>query len=138
MQNRPIYRLKERDWVDRTEDVLRTFDQQAASHRHFEMFPLTHSDYAFVQAIDETEEPINNPPPDPEADAAFGNAMRTWMDMPPAERRPHIDTLAKQIEPTEVVDVSYKVLANIRNDRFNEMEYSVPLAAGPASSQVCK
>ncbi len=31
-----------------------------------------------------------------------------------------------------VVDVSYKILANVRNYRFNEMEYSVPLDAGAA------
>jgi len=132
MQNRTMYHLKERDWVQPTEEVLKTFDEQAASHRHFEMFPLTHSDYALVQAIDETDEPVNNPPPDPEQEAAFGEAMRSWMEIPPGQRRPYINGLAEQIEPTETVDISYKILANIRNDRFNEMEYSVPLESGPA------
>ena len=38
--------------------------------------------------------------------------------------------MAEQIEPTEATDASYKILANVRNDRFNEMEYSVPIANG--------
>ena len=30
---------------------------------------------------------------------------------------------------SQAIDV-YKILSNIRNNRFNEMEYSVPLDAG--------
>ena len=130
MQNRSTYRLKARSWVERTDAVLDTFDESAAAHRHFEMFPLTHSSYAIVLAIDETDEPIRNPPPAPDEPDGFAAAMRAWMQVPPRDRRPLIDGLAEQIEPTEVVDASYKILSNVRNTRFNEMEYSVPLAAG--------
>lgn len=132
LQNRDAYRLKARNWVQRTEEVLEGFDESAARHRHFEMFPLTHSDYALTLAIDETDAPIDNPPPSPEEAAAFDAAMRSWMDVPPRERRPLINGLAEQIEPSERVDVSCRILSNIRNTRFNEMEYSVPLAAGAA------
>jgi FAD/FMN-containing dehydrogenase len=65
MQNRSAYRLKERNWAQKTEEVLESFDELANRHRHFEMFPLTHSDYALVLSIDETEEPINHPAPNP-------------------------------------------------------------------------
>lgn len=130
LQNRGLYRLKAREWVQRTEDVLADFDSAAASHRHFEMFPLTHSDYALVLAIDETDEPINNPPPSAEQAAALAAALAAIAEMPPAQRRPHINALAEQIEPAERIDLSYRILSNIRNSRFNEMEYSVPLRAG--------
>jgi FAD-linked oxidoreductase len=130
IQNRDSYRLKARNWAQPIEEVLETFDESAAAHRHFEMFPLTHSDYALTLAIDETDEPINNPPEDPEQAAAFGEAMAMWMQTPPRERRPLVNGLAEQITPTEAVDVSYKILSNVRNNRFNEMEYSVPLEAG--------
>lgn len=130
LQNRTPYRLKARNWVEPIEDVLATFDESAASHRHFEMFPLTHSDYALTLAIDETDEPINNPPESPEEAAALGEAMAHWASLPPIERKPLVDELARQIQPTEAVDVSYKILSNIRNNRFNEMEYSVPKTAG--------
>lgn len=130
LQNRSAYRLKAREWVQRTEEVLEGFDESAAGHRHFEMFPLTHSDYALTLAIDETNEPINNPTPTPEEAAAFEGAMKHWMTVPPRERPPLINGLAEQIEPSERVDVSYRILSNIRNTPFNEMEYSVPVEAG--------
>jgi len=130
LQNRVPYRLKARNAVEPIEDVLATFDERAAAHRHFEMFPLTHSTYALTLEIDETDEPVNNPPPSPEEEAAFADAMAHWATVPPRERRPLVDGLAEQIEPSEAVDVSYRILSNIRNNRFNEMEYSVPLEAG--------
>ena len=130
LQNRTPYKLKARNWVQPIEEVLETFDESAANHRHFEMFPLTHSDYALTLAIDETDEDINNPPPSPEDEAAFGEAMAFWATLPPKERLPQINALAEQIGPTEAVDESYKILSNVRNGRFNEMEYSVPLDAG--------
>jgi FAD-linked oxidoreductase len=130
MQNRDAYRLKHRDWSQKTEEVLESFPEQARAHRHFEMFPLTHSDYALVQAIDETDEPVDNPPPDPAEQSAFAEAMRAWMALPPGDRRPHINAMAVQITPSERVDASYEILTNVRNNRFNEMEYSVPVEAG--------
>ena len=130
LQNQRPFRLKARNSVDRIESVLERFDNEAAKHRHFEMFPLTHSDYALVLEINETNDPINNPPPNPEEAAAFGQAMAMWAATPPKDRLPLVNGLAEQIGPTEAVDVSYKILSNIRNNRFNEMEYSVPLHAG--------
>ncbi|HEY5644533.1 MAG TPA: FAD-binding protein, partial [Pseudomonadales bacterium] len=50
MQNRAAYRLKARNWAQRIDEVLEGFEQSATAHRHFEMFPLTHSDYALVLA----------------------------------------------------------------------------------------
>jgi len=35
------------------------------------------------------------------------------------------------------VDDSYKVFANVRDVRFNEMEYEVPAEAGPACLREC-
>lgn len=130
LRTRPAYRLKARTWVQRTDEVLQTFDAAAAAHRHFEMFPLVHSDYALVLAIDETDDPIANPPETPEEATAFDDVMRSWMQIPPQDRRPHINGLAEQAEPAERVDRSWRILANVRTHRFNEMEYSVPAAAG--------
>ena len=130
LQNRTPYKLKLKNGVERIEDVLDRFDSAANEHRHFEMFPLTHSDYALTLEIDETDEPINNPPPSAEDEAAFGQAMAYWATLPPKQRLPLVNALAEQIEPSEAVDESYKILTNIRNNRFNEMEYSVPLDAG--------
>ena len=130
MQNRSAYRLKARNWAQRIDEALDSFEESAAAHRHFEMFPLTHSDYALMLSIDETDEPVNNPPISPEEEAAFGQAMQSWMSIPPGERRPLINGLAEQIAPSETVDASYKILSNVRSNRFNEMEYAVPREVG--------
>lgn len=130
MQNRDSYRLKIKNWVEPTRDVLDNFRSRALGYRHFEIFPLVHSDYSLVQGIEETNEPINNPPPSPEEEAALAQAMASWADVAPNKRRPMINALAEQIQPSEAVDVSYKILSNLRNNRFNEMEYSVPLEYG--------
>lgn len=130
MQNRDSYRLKVKNWVEPTRDVLDNFRSRASQYRHFEIFPLVHSDYSMVQAIEETQDPINNPPPSPEEEAALAQAMAMWAQALPSQRRPMINAVAEQIEPSEAVDVSYRILSNVRNTRFNEMEYSVPLEYG--------
>ncbi len=130
MQNRDSYRLKVKNWVEPTQDVMDNFRSRASRYRHFEIFPLVHSDYSMVQAIEETQEPINNPPPAPEEEAALAQAMAMWAQAPTNQRRPMINAVAEQIQPSEAVDVSYKILSNLRNTRFNEMEYSVPLEYG--------
>ncbi len=130
LQNRRPYRLKATNQVAPIEQTLANFDSAAAKHRHFEMFPLVHSDFALTLSIDETDEPIHNPAADPEEEAAFAAAMASWAALPPKERAPHINGLAEQIEPSVRVDASYRILSNIRNNRFNEMEYSVPASAG--------
>ena len=131
MRNRAAYRLKRHNWIAPTEDVLTDFEAQARAHLHFEMFPLTHSEYASVQVIDDTDDPIHNPLPPPDQVDAFDDLMRGLVSMPPAARRPIIAAAVAATPPTEpVVDVSYRILANVRNYRFNEMEYSVPLDAG--------
>ena len=132
MQNRTPYRLKQTTWLEKTDVLLANFDQHVAQYRHFEIFPLTHSDYAMALATDETSEPINNPTPSPEEDAAFDDAMSGWRMVPPAMRKPLINGMAMMIEPSERVDTSYKILTNVRSNRFNEMEYAVPLANGAA------
>ena len=130
LNNRSAYQLKAQTSMQKIEDVLDGFEEAAATHRHYEMFPLTHSDYAIALAIDETDDAINNPPVSPEEEAAFANAMAAWLDVPPADRRPLINGLAEQIPPSEVVDASYKILSNVRSTRFNEMEYAVPREVG--------
>lgn len=127
VQNRRPYRLKQRTWAERTDDVLERFDELAAAHRHFEIFPLTHSDYSIALSTDETMEAVNNPPS--QEQGAFEHLIRL-LEIPPAERKPLIDAMASEIEPEERVDASYRILSTVRTNRFNEMEYSVPLQAG--------
>lgn len=132
LQNRASYKLKKREWAAPTEDILANFDELAASHRHFEIFPLVYSDYSLVLQIDETNEPIGEIEldPVPSDDASIAESLGLSDDPTPAERRRLSNATAAQIQPTESVDLSHRILANIRNSRFNEMEYSVPAEVG--------
>ncbi len=130
LQNRTPYRLKQQSWTAKVEDLLRDFDTLAAKHRHFELFPYVHSDYAIALATDETTDAVDNPPPDPAEDAGFIQLIRELSQVPPAERLPIINAVAEQSPPSVRVDAAHRILANVRNVRFNEMEYSVPVEAG--------
>ncbi|MEX0962846.1 MAG: D-arabinono-1,4-lactone oxidase [Pseudohongiellaceae bacterium] len=132
MQNRESYKLKKREWAAPTEDILANFDELAANHRHFEIFPLVYSDYSLVLSIDETDEPIGeieieNEPSD---DASIAESLGLSDNPTPAQRRRQSNATASRIQATESVDLSYKILSNVRNSRFNEMEYSVPVEVG--------
>ena len=131
LRNMKPYRLKKTTYLKPTEDVLVDFDAQARIHTHFEMFPLTHSKHALVQVIDETDEPIHHPLPPPDQPDPYDELMRAMMKVPPGARSAMIEAAVAVTPATEpVVDVSYKILSNVRSYRFNEMEYSVPLDAG--------
>lgn len=132
LANGPPVRLKARNAPERLETVLAEFDQRVAQHRHFEFFPLPHCDWVFSLTIDPTDEPIHNPPPTPEEDAALYDLLRTLMQTPVMARRVMFNGIVQAMEPTEAVDTSYGILTNIRNQRFNEMEYSVPAEVGMA------
>jgi len=132
MQNRAAYRLKKREWVAPTEDILANFDELAAGHRHFEIFPLVYSDYSLVLSIDEvdqTDAEVEETLIEGE-DIALSDLRELGTNPTPQERLTRNNAVAMNTQATESVDVSHKILTNVRNSRFNEMEYSVPIEAG--------
>jgi FAD-linked oxidoreductase len=129
MQNREAYRLKKREWTAPTEELLAEFDERAANHRHFEIFPLVYSDYSLALQIDESDEPIGQTII-PAEEVELSNLRRPGLQATPAEKLALNNALAENAEMTEAVDLSYKLLSNIRTNPFNEMEYSVPAEVG--------
>jgi len=129
MQNRDAYKLKKREWTAPTEELLAEFDERAANNRHFEIFPLVYSDYSLDLQIEESDEPIGQTII-PAEEVELSDLRRLGVDATPAEKLAMNNALAENAEVTEAVDVSYKLLSNIRTNPFNEMEYSVPAAVG--------
>lgn len=125
MQNRPAYKLKKREWTAPTEDILAEFDERAANHRHFEIFPLVYSDYSLCLQIDETDEPIGQTII-PNEETELADLRPLGVNASSAEKRAMNNALAEAAEVSEAVDYSYKLLTNIRSNPFNEMEYSIP------------
>ena len=129
MQNRAAYKLKKREWTAPTEDILANFDELAAGHRHFEIFPLVYSDFSLVLQIDESEEPIGQTII-PAEEVTLADLRPLGIDAAPAEKLAMNNALAMNAQVSEAVDLSYKLLSNVRSNPFNEMEYSVPAEVG--------
>ncbi len=136
MQNRPAFRLKERMWVAKTEELLEDIERLKAENQHWEMQVITNSDYAASITLNETQEPRTA---GIEEGPEGGNEYVYWIQKAdkygsdiPAARRALLNLVAKTASFEERVGESYEIFANVRDVRFNEMEYSVPAEAGPA------
>lgn len=126
-QNRKPFRLRTRTWVEETGRVLENFQNSVERYEHYEMMPLLHSKYSLVIAHEETKDPLKA-----STEEDDGGEFLSLLDATPVMLRGAlINILAADIEPVETVSESYNGLTNLRFDRFNEMEYSVPVEAGP-------
>lgn len=136
MQNRAAFRLRERQWLGKTEELLEDIDNLKRDNQHWEMLVVTHSDYALAVALNETEEPNTPPvPPDEEGGNGFAGMLEgldTYLNDSPALRRTLLNNMRHLASFDDRVDASYEIFANVRNVRFSEMEYSVPAEHGPA------
>ncbi len=135
LQNRPAFRLKERMWVAKTEELLEDIERLKRENQHWEMQVITNSDYAASISLNETDEPRT---PGIEEGPEGGNEYVYWIQKAdkygsdvPAARRALLNLVAKTASFEERVGESYEIFANVRDVRFNEMEYSVPAEAGP-------
>lgn len=136
LQNRAAYRLRERQWLARTEELLEDVENLKRDHQHWEMLVVTHSDYALAVALNETEEPSTPPlPPDEEGGNGFIGLIEgldKHLSDYPELRRSLLNNMRHLASFEERVGDSHEIFANVRNVRFNEMEYSVPAEHGPA------
>ena len=136
MQNRAAFRLRERQWLGKTEELLEDIDNLKRDNQHWEMLVVTHSDYALAVALNETEDPATPPvPPDEEGGNGFIDIIEgldKHLSDSPGLRRSLLNNMRHLASFDDRVDASYEIFANVRNVRFNEMEYSVPAEHGPA------
>lgn len=135
LQNRAAYRLREKQWIARTDELLEDMANNLRDNQHWEMLVVTHSDYALAVALNETDDPAT-PPRDPAEEGGnefvslIENLDKYVSDFPDT-RRHLLNSLRWLARFDERVGDSYQVYANVRSVRFNEMEYSVPAHLGP-------
>jgi FAD-linked oxidoreductase len=126
-QNRKPFHLRSKTWVEETESVLENFDESIETHEHYEMMPICHSKYSLVITHQETNDPIAGA-----SEADDGGEFLALVEATPVSLRGAlVNSMVGAIEPSEFVSKSFDGLTNLRFDRFNEMEYSVPVDAGP-------
>jgi len=135
VQCQSSYRLKESMQIRRTEEILEDIESLITGNDHWEMQALTHSDYALAIALNETDEPANSSGSEAEEGGneylAMIEALHKYGANFPALRRKLFNLIAGQVAFNDRVGDSHAIYANVRNVRFNEMEYQVPREAGP-------
>ncbi len=103
----PLYRLHEQVRREPLEHCLATLDERTHANRHFEFFWYPTDDCAFTKTLNPTELPAT---PEPEEGDGQGAGLAS------AER--------------DRVGESWQIFPTARENRFNEMEYSVPAERG--------
>ncbi len=135
MQNRKAFRLHSRQWVQDTDELLEQFPELVRKHDHFELNAITHADVSVALAMDETRDArtlAKEGGGDGEKVAMLYRVHHEYRKSPRV-RAAMLNLIAKHlISFPDVIDDSWKVFANVRDQRFNEMEYEVPAEAGPA------
>jgi FAD/FMN-containing dehydrogenase len=104
----PLYRLHEQVRREPLDECLESLERRIRANRHFEFFWYPADDMAFTKTLNPTGRSAMMPPAADGAGEATGLAS--------AER--------------ERIDDSWRIFPTVRENRFNEMEYSVPHARG--------
>lgn len=105
----PAYNLHERVWREPIAECLARLGERIAATRHFEFFWYPTTDLALVKTLEPTTA-------EPSARRALGASDSNPLDGVEGER----------------VDHNYRIFPTVRNVRFNEMEYALPVEAGPS------
>ncbi|WP_205618910.1 D-arabinono-1,4-lactone oxidase [Spongiibacter marinus] len=133
MKNRQPFRVHEQTWVQDTNELLEDVDRLRRENDRFEFIPILHSDVSLCVTLNETNDPKTLPKEGGGDGDKVGllRSVHKYAGSFPNARASLVNTLAKQMDFPDVIDQSYKVFANVRDQRFNEMEYTVPAEAGP-------
>lgn len=108
MQLLPLYKLHEVVRGEPLDACLASLDQRIAANRHFEFFWYPREDLAFTKTLNPTDRPVT----------------------PPVVEEPPATAGGLSSSDRERVDYSYRIFPTVRENRFNEMEYSVPAEHG--------
>lgn len=131
LQNRAAYKLREHEYTEDFETVLRRLPELVQSNRHFEFWTFFESDLAIVKRLNESADEDTPPPSvDLPVDAVLDLASRLAHGAPGMDGA--MQKMLTALQPgTERVGRSYRIFPSPRRTRFNEMEYELPAARGP-------
>ncbi len=132
LQNAAPFRLVEKTGFRELEAVLADLPRSRAENRCYEFYAFPHSEVALEIATNETDaEPYTTGGDDPDSLPLLQTLFDAtrWL---PGIGTPLYDAILRRVGgSTEHAGPSYRVLTHPRTTRFNEMEYTVPAAAGP-------
>lgn len=133
IQAEPAYYLKEHSWMMSEEEGLESALELSKKHRHYELYAIPHSDYILGITLDKvSKDEVPNEPPVESGDAyeAF-RMMSNMIDYLPFARRWLVNYGCSTVTPETRYGSTTQIFGNLRDIRFNEMEYTVPAEYGP-------
>ena len=132
MQCRPMYRLKEQVRLCSISELTENLEQWKQQHRHIEFWSFVHSSQVILKTLDETQEPIQtkaNEWLDEDILLKFCAELTRLCPMLNACLQKLVGVF---VQPSTAVDWSSRIFPAVRETRFNEMEYQLPVAQGLA------
>jgi FAD-linked oxidoreductase len=128
LQNAPIQRIKKTVRMVDTDEALRQWPELVGKHRNVEFLVLPFTGKSALITADPTDEPVKPRGPDQDADAVMQlKSLRDMFEFTPAVRKRVAERLLADAPPEVAIDESWKLLANERPIRFNELEYHLPI-----------
>ncbi|MCP4987072.1 MAG: FAD-binding protein [Colwellia sp.] len=126
--------LKTKSWMMSEDEAFAQADQLSQTHRHFEMFPLPHSDYILCVANDEisAEEAQHSSPKSKDDAFETFKLIQKLTDYVPSMKGFIINRAAETVDEEITWGPAHQQLNHVRSLFFNEMEYTVPLENGLA------
>ncbi|MDF1720144.1 MAG: D-arabinono-1,4-lactone oxidase [Minwuia sp.] len=128
---RPAYRLHRRTFTRSLQDTLAHAMGSWRTHRNFEFFCLPFCDHAFNIIHDETDADSFGAKENSDSNAVMQlKRLRDLLGWSKPLRRALLNQVARHQKPEEMIGTSWEMLASERNNRFNEMEYHLPVDQG--------
>ena len=130
MQNRPRFKLKEHIQLCTVADMMQFIQRWKHQHRHIECFVFSHAEKLMLKTLDETDEELQPRKESyPSEDTLLTVCSELIKNVP--SLNPYVQKLLGTfVKPTTAVDWSSKIFPTVRNTKFNEMEYQIPVDDG--------
>jgi len=126
LQLRPRFKLKERVYPAKLDDMLHAFFEKSAENRNFELFPFFYSDIVLVKELNSTEEAVT-PTKDPLLNDDVLLSIGLTLAGKSAKRVEQVQSMIATLLSEETrVGYSHEIYPSVRNVPFNEMEYELP------------
>jgi len=135
MQMRDTYYLKERSEMLPLDEAFEKMEELRKQKAHFEAYGLPHANHMLIIEFEEVSKEVSDAN---QAEAESGDAYETFKTLANViDTAPFLRGLIMNIAPRTVgVEERYgpwnQIFGNVRDIRFNEMEYTVPAEDGLA------
>lgn len=135
MQMRDTYYLKERSEMLPIDEAFEKMEMLRVEKRHFEAYGLPHANHMLIIEFDEVSKEESDAK---QGEASSGDAYETFrtladvIDMMPFLRGAVMNIAPRTVGVEERYGPWNKIFGNVRDMRFNEMEYTVPAEDGLA------